>query len=232
MKKGVGVVSAVVLVVAFGAWGQAAPAPAGLPEAAKSLRLPVPRFEGGLAVEKTLQARRSQRAFSDQSLTLAEVGQLCWAAQGITDDKGHRTAPSAMATYPLELYVLATRVVGLPTGLYRYIPAQHELALLKPGLTSTDLANQAAKQEWIRKAPAVFVLTGVAERANRKKTSKGERFVWVEAGLAAENFFLQAVSLGLGGTYVGGFDDEGLKKFLALPAGEEPLAVLPVGRKP
>jgi len=224
--------TALALAAGLAIWGQAAPPPATVPEAHKTLKLPVPRFDGGAAVEKALMTRRSQRAFSDKPLALSEVSQLCWAAQGITDDKGHRTAPSAMATYPLEVYVLASRVEGLPAGLYRYLPESHELVLLKPGLTSADLVAQGAKQEWIKQAPAVFMLTGVAERANRKKTSKGERFVWVEAGLAAENFFLQAASLGMGSTYVGGFDDEGMKKFLALPAGEEPLAVLPVGRKP
>jgi len=231
MKKTRWVVGAT-LAVGLGVWGQAVPVPASAPVAPKSIKLPVPRSDGGAAVEKALQSRRSMRAFSDKALTLSEVGQLCWAAQGVTDDKGHRTAPSAMATYPLEVYVLASRVEGLPTGLYRYLPASHELVLLRPGATSADLVAQGAKQEWIKQAPAVFMLTGVAEKANRKKTSKGERFVWVEAGLAAENFFLQAVSLGMGSTYVGGFDDEGMKRFLALPAGEEPLAVLPVGRKP
>ena len=221
-----------VLATGIGVWCQSAPAPAVVPATPEAVKLPAPRTDGGAAVEKALAARRSQRAFSYKALALAELSQLCWAAQGVTDDKGHRTAPSAMASYPLELYVLASRVEGLPAGLYRYLPAQHALAPLKAGLTSADLVAQGAKQEWIRQAPAVFMLTGVAERAKRKMTSKGERFVWVEAGLAAENLFLQAVSLGMGGTYVGGFDDEGLKKFLGVPAGEEPLAVLPVGRKP
>ena len=61
---------------------------------------------------------------------------------------------------------------------------------------------------------------------------RGAQFMWVEAGLAAQGFFLQATALELGSTYVGGFDPAAARTALDLAAGEEVLAVLPVGHKP
>jgi len=91
-------------------------------EASKAIKLPEPRTDGGISVEKSLETRRSIRSFGKDGLTLNEVSQLLWAAQGVTDNMGHRTAPSAMARYPLQVYLLADNVTGLPTGVYHYSP--------------------------------------------------------------------------------------------------------------
>ncbi len=192
--------------------------------------LPAPQKDGKFAVEKALAERRSLRAPAPSPLTMAEIGQLCWATQGVTDAKGHRTAPSARAAYPLELYVIAGAVDGLPAGLYRYVPSTHTLELRTPGDQRATFEAKAIGQGWSDKAPAVFVITGTASKMASMK-ERGTPFMWVEAGLAAENFFLQATALGLGSTYVGGFDPAAARSTLGLPAGEEVLAVLPVGRK-
>jgi SagB-type dehydrogenase family enzyme len=173
------------------------------------------------------------RGMADRPLTLAELGQLCWAAQGITDDKGHRTAPSALATYPLEIYVVADAVTGLEPGVYRYQPAGHAL-VPHPGATTARplnaaLVEKAIGQAWIATAPAILVITGTAERMGERFVERRRDFMCVEAGLAAQGFFLEATALGLGSTYVGGFDPEAARAFFGLPAGEDVLAVLPVG---
>jgi SagB-type dehydrogenase family enzyme len=126
---------------------------------------------------------------------LAEVGQLCWAAQGVTDAKGHRTAPSAHATYPLRLYVLAGAVGDLAPGLYRYVPAAHAIELTAVGDRRLDFEQRAVGQAWIARAPVIFVLSGSVA----KMASMGDRaaqLMAVEAGLAALGFFLQAEALG------------------------------------
>ncbi|HEY3452307.1 MAG TPA: SagB/ThcOx family dehydrogenase [Myxococcales bacterium] len=199
-----------------------------------SIALPAPKTDGKVAVEKALKDRRSLRTPSPDALALADVGQLCWAAQGTTDDKGHRTTPSAMATYPLELYVLAGNVTGLAPGLYRYQTAKHELVPLKPGDRRAELVDKAIGQDWIKKAPAVFFVTGVVARATVKikDEARAKEFLWQESGLVAQAFFLEATAMGLGSTFVGGYKAEPTREFLALPAGEAPLAVLPVGKRP
>jgi SagB-type dehydrogenase family enzyme len=201
------------------------------PAGTTPLALPAPRTDGTVAVEKALAERRSLRTPAPAPLTVAEIGQLCWAAQGVTDAKGHRTAPSARAKYPLELYVLVGNVEGLAPGRYHYLPATHALELRAPGDPRAAFEAKAIGQGWSDKAPAVFVIAGVAGRMASMK-ERGAPFMWVEAGLAAENFFLQATALGLGSTYVGGFDPAAARSGLELPAEEEVLAVLPVGHKP
>jgi SagB-type dehydrogenase family enzyme len=203
-----------------------------------TVSLPAPKTDGKVSVETALKERRSVRAFAPGPLALEEVGQLCWAAQGVTDEKGHRTAPSARATYPLELYVLAGNVAGLSPGLYRYLPSGHSLKLVAPGDRRLDLDQKAVGQGWmpIGTAPAVFVVSGNASRigggGDPAARERSVHFMWVEAGLAAQGFFLEATALGLGSTYVGGFRTQVTHALLGLPDSEEVLAILPVGRRP
>ena len=214
------------------------PAPASTLEvkAPGAVSLPAPRTDGKVSVEAALKTRRSVRSFAPDPLTLEEIGQLCWAAQGVTDEKGHRTAPSARAVYPLELHVLAGAVTGLPPGHYRYRPASHSLELVAAGDRRAELDREAVGQPWIATAPAVLVLSGRPAKLgggdDARERERAARFTWVEAGLAAQGFFLEATAMGLGSTYVGGFRPAETRAVLGLPAGEEPLAVLPVGRRP
>jgi SagB-type dehydrogenase family enzyme len=207
-------------------------------EGAAPVALPAPKTDGKVSIEAALKQRRSVRSFAPTPLTLEEVGQLCWAAQGVTDDKGHRTAPSARATYPLELYVVAGAVTGLSPGLYRYEPARHSLQLVASGDKRADLDQKAVGQSWmpIAKAAAAFVISGNAAKTSGgggpAARERGVHFMWVEAGLAAQGFFLEATALGLGSTYVGGFRPAETQAVLELPSSEEVLAILPVGRRP
>ena len=195
-----------------------------------AIALPAPQTDGKMAIEKVLATRRSVRTIASTPLSLAQVGQLCWAAQGVTDDKGHRTAPSARAVYPLELYVIAGAVDGLPAGVYHYVPAGHTLQAMAAGDQRAEFVTKAVGQTWSQQAPAIFVLTGNTEKMGTMR-ERGVSFMWVEAGLAAQGFFLQATALGLGSTYVGGFDPAAARAALGLAATEEVMAVLPVGHK-
>jgi nitroreductase len=134
-----------------------------------TISLPAPKTDGKVSVEKALKERRSVRNPATTPLSLEEIGQLCWAAQGVTDDKGHRTAPSAMALYPLELYVIAGAVTDLASGFYHYEPATHSLKLIAAGDKRADFVAKGVGQEWITKAPAIFVISGVAEKMARMK---------------------------------------------------------------
>jgi SagB-type dehydrogenase family enzyme len=208
------------------------------PPSAAAVPLPRPATDGKVSVEAALQQRRSVRTFAAAPLSLAEVAQLCWAAQGVTDEKGHRTAPSARAVYPLQLWVLAGEVTGLPAGLYRYDPAAHALRPVAAGDRRAELDRRALGQAWMQlaKAPAVFAVTGDPGKFGGGDDpvvkAHASAFTWVEAGLATQGFFLQATALGLGSTYVGGFKAPEAREILGLPATEELLALLPVGRHP
>lgn len=206
---------------------------AGPPAAAQqtaAVRLPEPRRDGRMSLEAALWARHSTRAFTRDSVSLADLAQLLWAAQGANRPDGHRTAPSAGATYPLEVLVLPARVSGLPAGTYRYRGGPHVLELAQPDDRLPEFLASAARAPWIADAAALIVITGVGERTSRRYGERTERYVAIEVGHAAQNVALQAAALSLGTTYVGSFVDSAVTRILALPAGERPYAVLPIGR--
>jgi SagB-type dehydrogenase family enzyme len=194
-----------------------------------TIRLPAARHEGAMSVEAALWARRSVRGLARDTLALADAAQLLWAAQGVNRPDGHRTAPSAGATYALEILLVASRVRDLPAGVYRYRPAIHALDPVAAGERLPDLV-QATRQQWIGDAAAVIVLTAVYERTARRYGERAERYVPIEAGHAAENVYLQCAALGLGTTYVGSYSDTAITRVLALAPDERPLGLLPVGR--
>ncbi len=194
------------------------------------IALSEPSLEGEVSVERALALRRSVRKFAPDALSLSAVSQLLWAAQGITDPAGSRTAPSAGALYPLEVYLVAGEVSGVRAGVYRYDPRRHRLLLVSHGDARAGVAEAALDQDWVSKAPAIVVIAAVYERTARKYGRRAARYVHTEVGHAAQNFYLQATALGLGTTMVGAFRDEDLSRALALTGRTKPVALLPVGK--
>jgi SagB-type dehydrogenase family enzyme len=187
--------------------------------------LPLPHMSGTMSLEETLIRRRSVRRFSTKSLTDEEISQLMWAGQGKTSNWGGRTAPSAGARYPLELYI------ALPEGVYHYDPDAHSLVLQVKGDIAPLLARAALGQRCVQDAPAVIVITAVIRRTAGKYGARGERYVTIEVGHAAENILLQAVSLRLGAVPVGAFHDDDVRQALRLPEDHTPLYLIPVGHE-
>lgn len=199
-------------------------------QAAGTIKLPEARRESGMSLEAALWARHSTRALARDSLTLAEVGQLLWSAQGINRPDGHRTAPSAGATYPLELYLVASRVHDLPAGVYHYRPAGHQMETVAAGDRLPELVSAATRQAWQADAAVVIVFAGVYERAAQRFRDRAERYVPMDVGFAAQNLYLQAAALGLGTTFAGSYQDTALARIVGLPENHRPLGIMPVGR--
>ncbi|OPY12181.1 MAG: Nitroreductase family protein [Syntrophus sp. PtaB.Bin001] len=199
--------------------------------APEHIKLPQPMFTGDTSVEKALQERHSLRDYPRIPLELSEISQLLWAAQGITGFGGRRTAPSAGATYPLEVRVVVGNVNGLSAGIYAYSPHKHELKKIEKGDKRLPLSNACLDQKAVKNAAASIVISAVYQRTMIKYGERGFRYVNMEAGHAAQNVCLQAVSLGLATVVIGAFHDEMVKAILNLPEKEEPLYVIPVGRR-
>ena len=196
-----------------------------------AMKLPKPRYDSEISLEQSLLQRRSVRNYAEQALTLQEVSQLLWAAQGITDTEGLRTAPSAGALYPLEVYVVVGDVQSLSPGVYRYEPDGHQLVKTIDGDKRASLAGAALGQGCVKEGAVAFVFTGVYERTTGKYGDRGIRYVHIEVGHAAQNLCLQATAMGLGSVTVGAFSDEQVTRLLNLPEEEQPLYIIPVGRK-
>jgi SagB-type dehydrogenase family enzyme len=172
-----------------------------------------------VSLEEALAERHSVRDFTAQALTMSELSQLLWAAQGVTDERGHRTAPSARAQYFLHLFV------ATPDGFFEYVPAGHALQKL----ADKDLRPALSTQRTVNEAPAVFLITGEYQRATGGDAETGLRWVHLEAGHAAQNLLLQATALGLGAVPVGGIQPQQIKQAAALSASQAAIYLIPVG---
>ncbi len=187
--------------------------------------LPPPQIVGVRSLQEVLALRRSVREFTPRPLTTTEIGQLLWAAQGVTDRDGRRTAPSAGGLYPLELYAVTS------DGLFHYVPERHALLRAVEADLRAELQAAAYGQAAVGGAPLVIAITGVVARtAVRYGQDRAQRYVQLEAGHVAQNLLLQAVALGLGAVPIGAFDDARVQAVLRLPGGEFPLYLLPIGQ--
>ena len=197
----------------------------------KEIKLPPPQTRGQMSLEGAIAGRSSVREYSAEPLSIAQLSQLLWAAQGITHGDRFRAAPSAGATYPLELFVVAGRVEGLAAGIYRYDVPNHSLHLHMEGEQSQKLLEASSfKQDFIAQAPADIVICAVYERTTDFYGQRGVRYVHIDTGHAAENLALQAVALGLDTVMVGAFDDDAVSTAMCLPEGLAPLYIIPVGK--
>jgi SagB-type dehydrogenase family enzyme len=187
------------------------------------INLPEPKKDGSMSLEKAITVRRSRRKFSPQLLTLEQIGQLTWSAQGQDAAGRYRTAPSAGATYPLELFVLTA------DGLFHYLPAKHAIEKLADQDLRSALAAAAWGQEFIEAAPLTLLFAADFARTTNHYGKRGVRYVYMEAGHAAQNVHLQAESLGLGSVAVGAFDDSAVSDVLSLPENLEPVYMVSVG---
>jgi SagB-type dehydrogenase family enzyme len=204
------------------------------------VKLPAPMLDGSVSVEKALARRRSVRQYASAPLTLQEAAQVLWAAYGITQPipegpdflrGGLRTAPSAGALYPLEIYLVAGNVTDLKPGVYRYESATHELLLIAEGDKRPELHDASAGQPWVKNAPAMLVYSAVYARTTGKYGDRGrERYVCMDAGHSAENVYLECAALGLGTVVLGAFYDADLKLAVGMTKTEEPLYIMPVGK--
>ncbi len=184
-------------------------------------------------MEEAISSRRTRRDYGKRPLTLQELAQLLWAAQGITGKSGvFRAAPSGGALYPLDVYAVVGEksVEGLEeAGVYQYLPKNHGLRRISKGDLRNGVARASFHQMWMEQAPVALVVTAEYERIEKKYGSRGRRYALMEAGHVCQNIFLQAETLGLAAGIVGAFDDSRLARTLHLPDRHLPLIVMPVG---
>ena len=206
------------------------------------IRLPSPQLSGKVSLEETISRRRSVRKYRREPLDLAQLGQLLWAAQGLTGAGRVRAAPSAGRTFPLEIFVMVGErsIVARETqqgaqeieaGIYHYEVDSHSLSLHRPTDLRAELAGAALDQQFLVEAPVDIVICALADRTSGRYGERAERYVNMEVGHVGENIHLQAVALGLASVEVGAFDDEQVRKVLEVDKQTRPLYIMPVGTR-
>lgn len=215
------------LVVAAALFSAAAP----LAAEPGTVALPKPDVTGKVTLEQAVAQRRSVREYAPGALTLAEVSQLMWVAQGITGPDGKRATPSARAVYPLQVWLMAEDVTGLPAGIYRYEPREHALALIAAGRQRDSFVAATPGQEMFQHAAATVAVIGDSTLAATRFRGNAERWLGMEAGFVVQDVYLECTALGLGTVMVGGFGEDAVRRALGVPSGWEVLALMPVGRR-
>lgn len=195
-------------------------------QAPERVTLPPAAREGGMPLNETLAKRQSIRTYTGQALTQQELGQLLWAAQGVNRPNGHRTAPSAIAIYPLELYAVT------PSGFFHYLPAEHQVEKLSANDFRQSL-SKATGQPSIPQAGVVFVFTAVWERMDKRlgeaQHARSVNWAFAEAGHAAQNVLLEATALNLACVPMGGLDPNKVQQTLPIPQDHTPIYMVAVG---
>ncbi|MCG2789502.1 MAG: SagB/ThcOx family dehydrogenase [Actinomycetia bacterium] len=190
----------------------------------EEIMLPEPFTESNYSLEQALAKRRSVRTFSGKEIEIEKISQLLWAAQGITKkDTGFRTAPSAGALYPLDVFIIKK------DGIFHYIPQGHKLLKIESKDLRKELYTACLFQGSVSEAVINIIITAVYERTTVKYGERGIRYVDMEAGHACQNILLQAVALDLGAVPIGAFNDSQIQKILNLSKEYIPLYVIPVG---
>ncbi len=190
----------------------------------KTIQLPEPKIIGKMSVEESIFRRRSQRTYYPNDLTMEQISQLLWAAQGITDKTwGFRAAPSSGSLYPLTIYLVKK------DGVFRYVPDGHKLVQTSTEDIRPSLVRASLGQNFIGEAPIDIIIAGNFRIVEAKYGQRSYRYLNMEIGHAAENIHLQAVSLGLASVPVGAFWDDVVGKALGLPETQDPFYIIPVG---
>jgi SagB-type dehydrogenase family enzyme len=206
------------------------------------IKLPPAKLTSKISLEEAIVKRRSIRRYRMEPLTLFQLSQLLWSAQGITAARKLRAAPSAGGTYPLEIFALIGKegVVASETklskeklqpGIYHYEVSSHSLVLHQPGDVREKLAEAALDQGFIANAPIDIVICALYIRTSHRYGRRGERYVHMEVGHVGENIHLQAIALGLATVEIGAFNDEEVRKVLRLQEQIKPLYIMPIGKQ-
>jgi len=182
---------------------------------------------------KLIYQRRSVRSFDEQKIPLDKISDILWSTVGITVDAVSgptRAAPSAGATDPLYIFFSAHRVEGLDEGVYLYHPENHEISLVVSEDRSAELTSAGLNQSAIKDAPFTIIITANYQHTTSRYGERGNQYVHIEAGHAAQNANLMAENLGLKGVIIGAFHDEQLQEALG-GTDKDPLIILPLGRE-
>lgn len=197
----------------------------------ETVELLQPSFFGTVSIEEVLNERRTRRDFAETSLSLTNLSQLLWAAQGETDEFGHRTAPSAHAIYPITVFVAVSDVFGVAPGLYMYQPETHSLGLLKEGDPRSAFAD-VTQQPHPQNAPATLILSAnYLKPLEYFEPESSKQVTLQESGHIGQNIYLQAEALDLAMVVMGGFDPIAAREMIGASDDENIVYLIPIGNR-
>jgi len=207
-----------------------------VPEGALAIDLPSPHGMWDIPLAEAISRRESRRSWSPASLSLSELSFLLWATQGVrrVPEQGHalRTVPSAGCRHALETYLSVFRVTGLDKGLYRYLPASHQLLLLKkPEDLETSTVRAALGQRFAGRSAVTFIWTAVPYRMEWRYGDAAYKVIALDAGHVCQNLYLACEAIGAGTCAIAAYDQEKADSLAGVDGEEEfVIYMAPVGK--
>jgi SagB-type dehydrogenase family enzyme len=211
------------------------------PEDAQLIDLVAPEdlTVGRMSVIQAIKQRRSHRTYTQEALTLEELSYLVWATQGINQPTSRagrlvgtrRTVPSGGARHPFETYLLVRRVEGLAPGLYRYLPVEHKVYLVRDNEDLTEKAHEATRGQFLRRSALVFIWTVIPYRSEWRYVSLAAKIIAQDSGHLCQNLYLACESIGAGTCAIGAYDQDKIDPILGVDGEKEfTIYVAPVGK--
>ncbi|MBI5304199.1 MAG: SagB/ThcOx family dehydrogenase [Chloroflexi bacterium] len=190
---------------------------------------------GKITLIDAINQRKSRRKFSDEFLTLDELAFLLWTTQGVKEIvkdgfATKRTVPSGGARHSFETYLCVERVTGLAPGMYRYLPIEHKLILLRddPGLYQK--ANEATNEQNYNGA-VIFIWTTIPYRTEWRYSFVASKLIAIDAGHVCQNLYLACEAIGCGTCAIGAYHQEKMDAFLGVDGKDEfTIYCAPVGK--
>jgi SagB-type dehydrogenase family enzyme len=183
--------------------------------------LPAPKTDGGMPLMDALRIRESERSFAVDELSLQELSNLLWAANGVNRTNGKRTAPSSMNYQEIDVYVL------LKAGIYRYDARGNTLHPIVGG----DFRAVAGKQDFVSTAPVNLVYVADFSRVPKGETEAQLNASYANSGFIAQNVYLFCASEKLACVVRAYFDPKVLGETLKLSSTQRVILTQTVGKK-
>ena len=187
------------------------------------IQLKAPEKKAGLSVMETLANRHSTREFSNKKLTLQELSNLLWAANGINrSEKGMRTAPSAMNAQEVDVYVC------MEEGAFLYDAKSNQL---QPVIQEDLRGLVGGKQAFVINAPVVLLMVSDLSKLPGGNSEQTKLMAAIDAGIVSQNISIACSGLGLITVPRASMDKEALAQKLKLKSTQLLLMNNPVGKE-
>ena len=185
-----------------------------------------------------LMERKSNRIYTEESLSLEELSFLLWSTQGVKKVVGKvnfatfRTVPSGGARHPFETYLVINRVEGLRNGVYRYLPLDHKLVFLfDKNNMEEEVAEAVSGQKFIVNSAVIFVWSCIPYRSEWRYDISAHKTILQDSGHLCQNLYLACEAIGCGTCAIGDYNQEIIDKFFMLDGKDEFIIyAAPVGK--
>lgn len=191
---------------------------------------------GGMSIGEAITRRESVRDYCDDPLNVEELSALLWATQGVREvfdpTCAVRTVPSAGARHAFETYIAVSRVEGIPSGLYRFLPFDGQLVQLS---VDSQIGQKAAAaclgQKFVAGAAATLFWTVIPSRMEWRYGLASYKVIAIDVGHVCQNLYLACTALGAGTCAIAAYDQVACDRLLGVDGDEEfTLYIAPVGK--